>query len=184
MVRGIVKPTGAPRVPSLSRAPGSDSDLARQQCLALDEVLGSPSAPPPSPRAAAPLNSPKEIRIHTGRVGHILLVDDEDWCREAFQILLTELGYTVDSADCAEDALKKFDSRQYQLVLTDNRMPGMSGVELAEEIKHRSPATPILMCTALAPNGPLAADVVLEKPVPLQVLKATLERLTLQEPIR
>jgi CheY-like chemotaxis protein len=177
----IVNPTGATHVPSSSSAPGKNSDLARQQCLALDDTPLEAASPALTPRPPPPADPPQEIRIDTTRVGHILLVDDEDWCRETFQILLTELGYTVDSADSAEDALKKFDPRQYQLVLTDNRMPGMSGVELAEQIKQRSPATPILMCTALAPKGPLAADVVLEKPVSFQVLKTTLERLTSPE---
>ena len=166
--------------PSLSsHALGKTPDLARQQCLALeDNPENTATGPVPAPRPSHPAKQPQEVRIDTKRAGHILLVDDEDWCRETLQILLTELGYTVDSTDSAEDALKKFDPRQYQLVLTDNRMPGMSGVELAEEIKQRSPGTPILMCTALAPKGPLAADVVLEKPVALQVLKSTLERLT------
>jgi CheY-like chemotaxis protein len=166
--------------PSLSsRAPGKTPDLARQQCLALeDNPENAATGPVPAPRPPHPAKQLQEVRIDTTRVGHILLVDDEDWCRETIQILLTELGYTVDSTDSAEDALKKFDPRQYQLVLTDNRMPGMSGVELAEQIKQRSPGTPILMYTALAPKGPLAADVVLEKPVVLQVLKSTLERLT------
>ena len=162
-----------------SCAPGNNPVFARQQRLALED--GPHDAAPstdPSSRPPRPAHPPQEIRIDTTRAGHILLVDDEDWCRETFQILLTELGYTVDSAVSAEDALMKFDPVQYQLVLTDNRMPGMSGVELAEEIKQRSPATPVLMCTALAPKGPLAADVVLEKPVTLQLLKTTLESLT------
>jgi CheY-like chemotaxis protein len=162
-----------------SCASGENPNLARQQPLALNDAPRSTEPSTPSttaPPRSAILN--QEVRIHAKRAGHILLVDDEDWCRETFQILLTELGYTVDSAASAEDALKKFDPLQYQLVLTDNRMPGMSGVELAEEIKQRSPATPILMCTALAPQGPLVADAVLEKPVPLQLLKNALERLT------
>ncbi len=107
----------------------------------------------------------------------ILLVDDRDDCRLTTRWFLGSFGFIVESARNAEEALAVFDPRIHDLVITDNSMPGMSGVEMAHVIKLRSPATPVLMCTGQRPDETSRLDAVLQRPVHLLDLKDTAERL-------
>lgn len=90
---------------------------------------------------------------------------------------LAHLGYAVDTAVSAEDALVVFDARRHDLLLTDNRMTGQSGVELAQEIRRRSAATPILMYTGYAPVDRSSLDIVIEKPAALTDLHTAIQTL-------
>src|SRR5690348_14573993 len=67
----------------------------------------------------------------------ILLVDEQDECRLTAKWFLGNFGFVVESARSAEEALAVFDSRTHDLVITDNAMPGMSGLEMAHVIKLR-----------------------------------------------
>ncbi len=111
----------------------------------------------------------------------ILLVDDRDDCRLATKWFLSNFGFVVQSACSAEEALVVFDPKTHDLVITDNSMPGMSGVELAHVLKLRSPSTPILMCTGKKPDNADCIDVVLERPVHVLKLKDTAERLLVRK---
>jgi len=106
----------------------------------------------------------------------ILLVDDNDALRLTTKWFLGGFGYTVDSARTAEDALALFNPSVHDLVVTDNSMAGMSGVEMAHVIKLRSPSTPVVMCTGALPEDRSCVDVLIQKPVPLLTLKETLDR--------
>lgn len=81
---------------------------------------------------------------------HILVVDDELSMREFLKILLEKDGYTVSVAPDASAALEIAESEDIQLVITDIRMPGMSGLELLAELKHNFPGLPVIMITAFA----------------------------------
>ncbi|HHN64548.1 MAG TPA: sigma-54-dependent Fis family transcriptional regulator [Nitrospirae bacterium] len=81
---------------------------------------------------------------------HILVVDDErDICR-ALEFLLSREGYKVSTAYSGDDALKKFKEYRFDLVLTDLKMEGMSGIELLEKIKEIDPSTIVIIMTAYA----------------------------------
>ncbi len=108
----------------------------------------------------------------------ILLVDDTDSCRITSKWFLNSLGYAVESARDAEEALQIFDPKLHDLVITDNLMPRMSGVELAHIIKLRAPNTPVVMCTGTPPAGPLdCVDLVLERPLHVVALKEAIDRI-------
>jgi CheY-like chemotaxis protein len=107
----------------------------------------------------------------------ILLVDDEDDCRVTTKWFLANFGYAVDSARGAEEALALFDPRVHDLIVTDNSMPGMTGGEMAHIIKLRSPATPVLMYTALPPDERSCLDAVVQRPTHLLALKEAVDRL-------
>lgn len=107
----------------------------------------------------------------------ILLVDDRDDCRLTTKWFLGSFGFLVESARNAEEALAVFDPKIHDLVITDNSMPGMSGVEMAHVIKLRSPQTPILMCTGRVPDDTSCVDLAFERPVHLLRLKDAAERL-------
>lgn len=107
----------------------------------------------------------------------VLLVDDADETRILTRWFLTWFGYMVDSVRSAEDAVARFDPMIHDAVVTDNRMPGMSGEELCHIIKMRSPATPLIMYTGMAPEDRSCVDVVIQRPSHLLVLKNALDEL-------
>ena len=102
----------------------------------------------------------------------ILVVDDEPFVCESIKMLLAYDGHDVQTASGGAEALTRFDPEKIQVVFTDFYMPGMKGDELAEKIKARSPATPIILLTAFPPpSKPRAIDLVLTKPFMLQSLR-------------
>lgn len=77
----------------------------------------------------------------------ILVVDDEPDMRVALNHALCRTGYSVDCACCGSEALLKFKRGGYSLVITDVKMPDMSGLELLGEVKKTSPHVPVIMLT-------------------------------------
>ena len=76
----------------------------------------------------------------------VLVVDDEENLRLVLQTMLKKSGYDVATAASAEEALERLGAFGPDFVLSDVRMPGMSGLELCAELQARhSPATVILM---------------------------------------
>ena len=81
----------------------------------------------------------------------ILVVDDNEMlCRLACDILRAE-GYCAVPARSAEEALEAFSLENFDMLVTDFRMPGMSGLELAQAIRARSPRFPVIVISAYEP---------------------------------
>ncbi len=78
----------------------------------------------------------------------ILVVDDEKNYLVVLEALLSPEGYEVLTADNAIDALRLIRESDIDLVITDMRMPGTSGMELLEESKKIKPELPVIMMTA------------------------------------
>jgi len=78
----------------------------------------------------------------------ILIVDDEKNYLVVLEALLGAEGYEIVTADGAHDALRLLKEGDIDLVLTDMKMPGMSGMELLEETKKVKPEVPVIMMTA------------------------------------
>jgi DNA-binding NtrC family response regulator len=77
----------------------------------------------------------------------ILVVDDEKLQREAYERPLTAAGYDVTTASSGEAALKFANDRKFDLVLTDLKMTGMSGLELLQQLTALDPATSVILIT-------------------------------------
>ena len=74
----------------------------------------------------------------------ILVVDDNEMlCRLACDILCTE-GYRAVPASNAAEALRALEEEEFDLLVTDSQMPGMSGLELARAARDRNPHFPDL----------------------------------------
>jgi len=110
----------------------------------------------------------------------ILLVDDRDDTRLMTRWFLANFGYAVEAVRNAEEALRVFDPSTHDVVITDNRMPGMSGLEMTHVLKLRSPTTPILMYCGEPPESSPAVDFVVKRPTHLLVLKDAIDRLLAQ----
>ncbi len=91
------------------------------------------------------------MRIDDGRGQmRVLVIDDEGGIRALFSDFLEVLGHQADVAASGEEGLDLFDPCRHDLVLTDLLMPGMSGLEVADTIRARCPATPIVVISGSA----------------------------------
>lgn len=107
---------------------------------------------------------------------NILVVDDDrDTCASLSDIL-SDLGYTVDTANDGPAALELFKRNLYRLALLDYKMPGMDGLELYRRLRASWPAVEVALVTGWATATTIAAAVeagvrrVLPKPVDFGVL--------------
>ncbi len=80
----------------------------------------------------------------------VLIVDDERSMRDFLKILLEKEGHRVAVAENGPKALEFLDKQKVDVVVTDIRMPGMTGIELLEAIKGETPDLPVIMITAFA----------------------------------
>ena len=80
----------------------------------------------------------------------ILVVDDEDSMREMLRILLGKEGYEVATARSAADAMQALSGRSFDLVLSDIRMPGLTGIDLLRRIREDDLDTEAILMTAYA----------------------------------
>ena len=81
----------------------------------------------------------------------ILFVDDHEVLARLSCEILEMQGYKAVSAYSAKEALEKFDEQDFYILVTDFRMEGMNGVELAHKIRQKSPNTPVIIVTGYGP---------------------------------
>ena len=79
----------------------------------------------------------------------ILFVDDEETLALLGADFLNDIGYEVTCAFNGSAALQLFEQHErcFDLVITDETMPGISGIELAQKIFRISPSTPVILCS-------------------------------------
>ena len=81
----------------------------------------------------------------------ILIVDDEKRYAKVLRQAMNVDGYKdVDTAFSGEEALENIRRQPCDVLVTDLKMPGMTGLELMGEVKRRSPGTDIILMTAFA----------------------------------
>lgn len=93
----------------------------------------------------------------------ILFVDDHEVLARLSCDILEVNGYRAISAYNGPDALAKFDADEIDLVVTDFRMDGMDGVELANHLRARRPAVPIIIVTGYGKLDNIKGMTVLSK---------------------
>ena len=80
--------------------------------------------------------------------GNIWVVDDDESIRWVLERGLSEKGITVETFDSANKVIKKLETENPSLILTDIKMPGKSGIDLLDEVKELRPEIPIIIMTA------------------------------------
>jgi DNA-binding NtrC family response regulator len=93
----------------------------------------------------------------TRKTNRILFIEDDASGREMGAFNLEKAEYRVDVAATGDQGLEIFDPQLHDLVITDVRMPGISGMEVLAKVKKRSPETPVLVITAYG-NVELAVE--------------------------
>ncbi len=113
------------------------------------------------------------------RAARILLVDDEEMVRSVLTKLLTLRGHAVWAAPSGPDALTLVDARPFDIVFVDQAMPEMNGRELAQILRRRFPALPIVLLTGDTEVGEAGHDinVILSKPFQIKEIESTIQRL-------
>src|SRR3954451_22299197 len=84
---------------------------------------------------------------------NILVVDDEGAIRYSISKTLQRVGYQVSAAASGEEALDMLGEQAFDVVLTDIRMPGLTGVELLSKIKDKAPDSIVILMTGYASLG-------------------------------
>jgi DNA-binding NtrC family response regulator len=84
---------------------------------------------------------------------HLLIVEDEPSMSWALSEGLADDGFTIDTFPTAEAALRWLRRGHSDLVITDLRLPGMSGLELAQRLSSRRRPQPVILVSAYAATG-------------------------------
>ena len=108
--------------------------------------------------AAARVDAPVAVETRP-RAPRVLVVDDEPEARETLTAILAITDFQVDSVADGQAAVAKFRTETYDLVLTDLRMPGLDGIEVAREAKRLLPNTKVVIVTGF-PSQSSAIDAV------------------------
>jgi PAS domain S-box-containing protein len=121
----------------------------------LSQVTGPDTAP-----LSCPTNSPRRI----------LLVDDDSDTRRRSLDVLAGAGYEVQAVKDGAAGWEALEAKSYDLIITDNKMPRMTGMEMIEKLRSARMGVPVILATAQAPTHDfdrkpwLKPDVTLERP--------------------
>ena len=117
----------------------------------------------------------------------LLVIEDDPRVRRLLKQLLLVDGHAVKTAADGRAGLDQFRAGRFDVVLTDQSMPGLSGVQVAAAVKSMAPNTPVVLLTGYGeaadlPGGaPPSVDLVLGKPLTLRVLRQALESVAVVE---
>ena len=118
----------------------------------------------------------------------LLIVDDEVRILSALRRTLRREGYEIVTSETAEEALRILDERPVDAILSDHKMPGMSGAQFLEEAARRRPEAIRMIITGWAEENPpeqleaLGVCALITKPWEDAKLKATLRRAIRPDP--
>ncbi len=77
----------------------------------------------------------------------ILIVDDDPGVNEVLELMLTQMGHEVTAVTQGQEAIARLGQDTYDMVITDVFMPEVSGWEVVEAVKQKSPETPVVLIT-------------------------------------
>jgi len=114
---------------------------------------------------------------------NILLVDDDSDCLDGLVSVLEPAGHQCDMFTVPEKALESYQQKQYDTVITDMKMPGLSGIEVLKKVRSINPEAKVIIATGYRDvetainalnNGVYAF---FDKPVETKDLMETLEKI-------
>ena len=120
---------------------------------------------------------------YSNPIPKVLIIEDDDEMRSLLKDFVEEEGYDADSVEKGDYALRKLLTDSFDLIITDIRMPGYSGLEIMPEIKKIKPDVPIVVITAFGNEDAYqkalsrGAHAYLEKPVHFNKLKELMHQI-------
>lgn len=107
----------------------------------------------------------------------VLIVDDDPFLADAFQIILEDAGFYVETAATGAQALEKAEETRFRLVITDLRLPDIEGDELSHRLKAMLPGVSVILLTGISAAHQRQMrdpDKILQKPIdPLELLRVS-----------
>lgn len=162
-------------------------------------IEGGPSNPPPSDTKQ---NPPRLLRVsfnalkksgfdrsdmeemnRSNRAGKALIIEDDEGMRSLLEDFFKEEGFEADSVSDGSEAYRKLVRETFDLIITDVRMPGLTGLDILPGIKRLHPEAPVIVITAFGSEEVhrkallRGADAYLEKPVHLLKLRTLIHGL-------
>ncbi len=126
-------------------------------------------------------NGSSSDSLNSAGKAKILLVDDDPNVNEVLELMLSQIGYEVTAVTHGQEAITLFMQGYYDLVITDLGMPDVSGWDVAEAVKQKSPETPVVLITGWGVQVDSAqrdkVDGVIAKPFSRQTLSDEMVRL-------
>ncbi|MGD0615157.1 MAG: response regulator [Verrucomicrobiota bacterium] len=102
------------------------------------------------PQAGEPDSAPLQREPNAPQ--HILVVDDDSGIRNFSTRVLVGSGYHVDTAEDGAAAWEALQIKAFNLLITDNNMPRLTGVELVKKLHSARMALPVIMATRTSPK--------------------------------
>src|SRR5437660_2874300 len=130
---------------------------------------------------------PSALALNTKPMEPLLLVEDKTELRAMLRKALERNGFRVEEAPDGSAAIQKLRSKRYQMVVTDLKMPGASGLDVLRESKQADSTIPVILLTAFGSVEEAVAAMkegafdFIQKPVDLDHLKLLVERATRQQ---
>jgi DNA-binding response OmpR family regulator len=111
------------------------------------------------------------------RNGKILIIEDDDEMRALLRDVIEEEGYKIDSVNNGSEAFRKLVKETFDLIITDIRMPGLTGLDILPGMRKLQPEASIIVITAFGSEEiqrkafERGANAYLEKPIHFQNLR-------------
>ena len=78
----------------------------------------------------------------------MLLIDDDEWIRDSLSIYFESLGCHLNALETAEEGIEALKKQDYDIIITDYRLPGMDGLEFLKRAKESHPQAKKILVTA------------------------------------
>ena len=117
----------------------------------------------------------------------IMIIEDDEEMRSLLKDFFEEEGFETDSVSNGVDALRMLSKDHFDLVITDIRMPGLTGLDILPRIRSLKPETPIIVMTAYGSDDvrrrsfERGATIYLEKPIHLSELRTVIREMVLRK---
>ena len=115
-------------------------------------------------------------------IRRILLVDDERYVRELNAEVLLRAGYQVDTAEDGASGWRALNASRYDVLITDNTMPGVSGLELIKKVRSEDMKMSVILASGTVPAEELTrcpwleVNALLPKPYTIAELLRTVDQ--------
>lgn len=116
-------------------------------------------------------------------MARILIIEDDEEMRSLLEDFLKDEGYEADSANNGSEAFGRLAQEPFDLVITDIRMPGLTGLDILSSVKKFQPGLPVIVITAFGGEEVYrrsmarGADGYLEKPIHFHKLRTLLHEM-------
>jgi len=112
----------------------------------------------------------------------ILLIDDDEWIRDSMSLFFEGEGCQLLALETAEEGLKALKDKAYDIIIVDNRLPVMNGLEFLKRIQGKTNALKILITAygneeVVSQAISIGIDDLIEKPFTAKTIEASLSRL-------